>query len=311
MPDPEYQRLIEVIKKKDLKIKQLEQQITEYKIKIKELNDQKERELEETKKEIEELKKKKDQFDKEIIILKNDIEELKKELKSKDARMDSLENTIKENEKSHRKEMEEMKDIYKTDMRELECRDAKRRQEIEECLEAFKWNDDENQELKAENKELKSMLKDNKKIIHDRDKLYIGQLCMELPTNLYRYVMPEHCCAKDIYYKIKDIENDVDNEDLLNDEERQEAGKRFEILKKKLDWKKLKNLKGAIRLLQDTRNQVAHPPVNDKEAMHAARRLNEKGKLKGKTSFERVTQIIRMYSVSKSLLVDQNCNYAD
>ncbi|XP_031552115.1 uncharacterized protein PF11_0207-like isoform X1 [Actinia tenebrosa] len=323
MRDPEREHFIEVIKNKDRKIEQLKEKITVYKNKIKELNDRKDRE-EEIKEEIEDIKGKKDQFEKEIIQLKNEIEELKEELKKKDVRMDSLESTIKENEKRNRKQMEDIKEGYKTDMREFEGRNAARIQKLKESHNeemkkmedyriAYEMNEDENQKLREENKELEGDSKDIKKHIRnyemDLNKLIIGQVCFELPTNLYRYVMPKRCCAKDCYYKIKDIENDIDDEDLLNDEERIEAEERLEKLKKKIDWAKLKKLIGAFKLLQDQRNQVAHPPnVDEKGAKHAAQELDKQGKLKGKTSIGRVKQIIEIWSVSKSLLGDQNSN---
>lgn len=330
MPDPECERLIQVIKKKDLKIKDFKEKIKGYKNKIKELSDQKVREKEANKR-IEDLKGKKDQLEKEIIQLKKEIEELKKELKKKDARMDSLENTIEENKKrqqkemeelkktteenkkSHRKEMQELKDGYKADMREFEDRNAKTIQKLKESHEeklgelehystAYQINEGENQDLREENRKLNDNSKDCQKLMQDQHKLYLGQLCFELETNLYRYVMPERCCAKGWFYKIKDIENDID---LLNDKEKQEAQGRLGDLKKRIDWDELKKLTRGIAQIEYQRSQVAHPPDVDEEgALHAAEELDKKGQLKGQTSIKRVKKIIEIWATSKSLLDD-------
>ena len=57
-------------------------------------------------------------------------------------------------------------------------------------------------------------------------------------------------------YKVKHIEEDI--EELEDEHEKDEAKKRWDALKKKLNWNKTHHTR-AMKSIQCTRNDAAHP----------------------------------------------------
>ncbi|XP_031570676.1 uncharacterized protein PFB0145c-like [Actinia tenebrosa] len=263
--------------------------------------EQENEQIEELIKEIADLNQKRDQLENEIIKLKSDIRELKKEIKEmkenhenhqnsmKDAIAKSEENInilryemsvkIRQLEDNHTREMDELNNFFENDVDKLKTEHSKMESKLNEYKKHVSYCTEENQHI-----------------------LYIGQLCSNLQTNWYRYVMPKRCHVEHRPYKVKDIIDDIDDRVLLSEEEQNDAKRRWKELQSKIDWKKNKRSIKAIKRIQHQRNQAAHPKVlSEEEAKSAAEELRKQGKLNVKPSFEDVIELINLWKSSISL----------
>jgi hypothetical protein len=236
---------------------------------------------------------------------KREIDNLKKEI-------EDLSKEIKENKISHNKEMKEIKDNHDKEMTEIEDRIMR---EIDEIKDSHKKEIIKNQGnkkflkedvslLQKENVLMTKELEDSAEIAKSFEKNHyqvcLGIICLNLQINMYWYVLPGQF-AEDCQYKVKDIEEDIEDEDMLNDTEREEAKLRWEELQKMINWDP--SLIETIKLLQKERSYVDHPEfLSVDEARRAVEELQKQDRLKGRTSKERVQKVIEMWSKSISLV---------
>ncbi|XP_031575313.1 coiled-coil domain-containing protein 18-like [Actinia tenebrosa] len=292
---------------KEVKITQLKHQIEE----LQKNNGQ----IQELNEEIVDLKQEKDQLENEIIKLKNDIRGLKEKIEERDVRVELLEKEMKENHENHQNIMKDFiaksdKDIkdlrYKTSANITQLKDNHSR-EMDEMRESNNFLENEVKELKTKLSKMESELNECKKHVsycteENKHILYIGQLCSDLQTNWYRYVMPKHCHDEHRAYKVNHIIDDIGDSTILSEEEQNDAKRRWKELQSKIDWEKNERLIEAIKRLRQQRNRAAHPKVLSEEgAKRAADELKKQGKLKAKPSFEDVMGLINLWKSSKSL----------
>ncbi|XP_031575318.1 uncharacterized protein LOC116308938 [Actinia tenebrosa] len=183
---------------------------------------------------------------------------------------------------NHSKEMDEMREsnnFLEKDVKKLKTEHSKMESKLNEYKEYVSYCTEENQHI-----------------------LYIGQLCSNLQTNWYRYVMPKHCHDEHRAYTVKDIIDDIGDCTILSEEEQNDTKRRWKELQSKIDWKKNKRLIEAIKRLRHQRNQAAHPKVLSEEgARSAAEELRKQGKLNVKPSFDDVMGLINLWKSSISL----------
>lgn len=255
------------------------------------------KEIENQKQEVTNLKKKLVDLTNGIEELKGEKEELSKTLDEKDSRLDSLEKAVEQNKINQEKEMKEFNESRAKNIQKLE-------DEIDEAENSFKKQITEINEVnKRLHQDIKTMKTKNDVMKNELTlkecQSYIGEVCLNLQANMYHIVLPNQF-AEDCPYKIKDIEEDIEDEDLLNDEERQEASKRWEDLKEKLRWNP--SLERTLKMLQKEGNPMDHPDLTVEEAKRVVEELNKQGRLRGITSYEKVQKLIEMWNVSVTLV---------
>ncbi|XP_031552121.1 uncharacterized protein LOC116289363 isoform X2 [Actinia tenebrosa] len=226
-------------------------------------------ELENRKQEVTNLKE-------EFLDLTNRIEELKgkKEALSKtfderETRLDSLEEAVEQNKINQEKEKKEFNENHAKNMKKS---DVVFEREIDEADRNFKKEITEiYQKNKRVNQKITTPTKENLDINYCQ--AYIGRVCLILQAIMYHIVLPDQF-AEDYPYKVKDIEEDINDEDLLDDQERQEALKRWADLKENLRWEP--SIEKTLKMLQKEGNYMANPEgLTVEEAERVAEELNK------------------------------------
>ena len=121
------------------------------------------------------------------------------------------------------------------------------------------------------------------------------QLCWKIQAMMYQSVFP-HCYDDKTSYKVKHIEEDIDG--ISDDQRKDDVKQRWDELKKKLNWKKARHQR-AMKSLQDSRNQTAHPTLTEKVLVDSADLMNKEGRLSGWHSYECVKELIEMWKTLK------------
>ena len=121
--------------------------------------------------------------------------------------------------------------------------------------------------------------------------LYLGELCYQIQSQMYKAVLPKHFTPIRSY-KVKSLRKDLQK--LPKDEkEKQEAEQKWESLKTKLNWKD--EYEDAMKSLQESRNREAHPPLTEEILQKAVEELEKRKALKGYLSVEFIESLIDMW----------------
>ena len=121
--------------------------------------------------------------------------------------------------------------------------------------------------------------------------LYLGELCYQVQSQMYKAVLPKHFTPIRSY-KVKSLLKDLQK--LPKDEkEKQEAEQKWENLKMKLNWKD--EYEDAMKSLQESRNREAHPQLTEEILQKAVEELDKRKALKGYLSVEFVESLIDMW----------------
>jgi len=123
----------------------------------------------------------------------------------------------------------------------------------------------------------------------------LGQLCWRVQAMMYQSVFPHRYDDK-TSYKVKHIEEDIDG--ISDDQLKDGVKQRWDEFKKKLNWKKARHQR-AMKSLQDSGNQTAHPTLTEKVLVDSADLMNKEGKLFGWHSYECVKELIEMWKTLK------------
>ena len=121
------------------------------------------------------------------------------------------------------------------------------------------------------------------------------QLCWKIQAMMYQSVFP-HCYDDKTSYKVKHIGEDIDG--MSDDQLKDEVKQRWDELKKKLNWKKARHQR-AMKSVQDSSNQTAHPTLTEKVLVDSADLMNKEGRLSGWHSYECVKELIEMWKTLK------------
>ena len=262
--------------------------------------------------------------------LRKENEELKVALHSKNKKIKALENKIDK--------LESDKAALQKKLSSLEVKLESVRQQGVELKEANKANEEKNatleEELEKMSKKVDEMNKtlDENALENDRKKeiknvqetvqltalsggfdkkpltqsseqqarvekatINLSQLCRRILVMIYQSVFP-HCYDDKTSYKVKHIEEDIDR--ISDDQLKDDVKQRWDELKKKLNWKKAQHQR-AMKSLQDSRNQTAHPTLTEKVLVDSADLMNKEGRLAGWHSYECVKELIEMWKTLK------------
>ena len=128
----------------------------------------------------------------------------------------------------------------------------------------------------------------------EKASLNLGELCRRIPAMMYRKVLPNSPFDDKESYKVKYMLEDI--EELEDEREKAEAGKRWQALQKKLDWKKTKHTR-AMKSIQDNRNDTAHPDIDEKQLVESVEVMKLRGNLTGYCRPEIVKELIEMWKL--------------
>ena len=120
--------------------------------------------------------------------------------------------------------------------------------------------------------------------------IILGEMCRQIQIMMYKQVLPKLYVPRKSY-KIKHIQEDIKD---LNDEEQQEAKRRYDDLRKKLKWQEKIHIR-AMKSIQDSRNTAAHPDLNEELIRFAVDQMERDGKLDDWHSPDCVRQFIEMW----------------
>ena len=123
----------------------------------------------------------------------------------------------------------------------------------------------------------------------------LGQLCWGIQGMMYQSVFPNLYDDKKSY-KVKHIEEDIN--EISDDQLKDDVKQKWDELKKKLSWKKLEYQR-AMKSLQESRNNTAHPALTEKVLVDSADLLNKEGRLSGWHSYECVKELIEIWKTLK------------
>ena len=123
----------------------------------------------------------------------------------------------------------------------------------------------------------------------------LSQLCWQILAMMYQSVFP-HCYDDKTSYKVKHIQEDIDR--ISDDQLKDDVKQRWDELKNKLNWKKARHQR-AMKSLQDSRNQTAHPTLTEKVLVDSADLMNKEGRVSGWHSYECVKELIEMWKTLK------------
>lgn len=264
------------------------------------------KEIDELKKDIDETKKEMRKKEKEKKDLEKEVRKLKTWISKKDSQCNRLEKIFENNKDSHANEMRQLTENNRRELEKVNNKIEKlKRKQKEDMRSTQLRNEDLEKEKASLQEENNNLSKLCKNVPNPLEKYYlcIGQLCSDLQANMYQYVLPADYSGEGWSYKFRDIKEGI--EAIDDNEEKQQALERLDLLKKKINWEEI--FEGAINMLQRERNQVAHPEIlNAEVAQEAAQNLNKEGRLKGKIRYERVLKIIQTWKQSVKLLNQNN-----
>lgn len=270
--------------------------------------------------EIEERNEALSRFNKDLKDLREQNDELKITVESKDEEIKALKEKINK--------LESEKKALETNLRSVVGELEAVRKEVVELKEANTTSEEKNvalemnvkklskkmdgmtkdlEESKTENSTLKKEVKDLREEVQsvasfglpermstlpvEKASLVLGELCWRVQAMMYQKVFPNSYDSRKSY-KVKHIEEDI--EELEDGRQKDEARKRWDALKKKLNWKKTKHTR-AMKSIQDNRNDTAHPDLDEKLVVSSAKLMEQEGKLTGWHSAACVDELIEMW----------------
>ena len=270
-------------------------------------------------KEIEEKNKALSKFNKDLKDLREQNDELKITVESKDDEIKALKEKINK--------LESEKRALEANLRSVEGELEAVRKEVIGLQEANKTSEERNAALKMnvkklskkmdgiaqnleesrnENSTLKMEIKNPLEEVQsmassvpervpfgpvEKASLVLGELCWQIQAMMYRRVLP-NSYDKLKSYKVKHIEEDI--EELKDERQKDEAKKRWNALKKKLNWKKTHHTR-AMKSIQCTRNVAAHPELDEKLIVCSAKLMEQEGRLTDWHSPACVQELIEMW----------------
>ena len=240
--------------------------------------------------------------DDEIKALKEKINKLETEKKALETSLRSIEGELE----AVRKEVIELQEANNTSEERnaaLEMNVKKLSKKMDGMVQNLQKSINENSNLKKKVKNLEEEVQSMASFVPERmpfpflsdpvekASLVLGELCWRIQAMMYQRVFPNSYDNKKSY-KVKHIEEDI--EELEDEREKDEAKKRWNALKKKINWKKTKHTR-AMKSIQDNRNDTAHPDFDENLLVNSARLMNQAGKLTGWRSAACVNELIEMW----------------
>lgn len=128
----------------------------------------------------------------------------------------------------------------------------------------------------------------------EKASLLLGELCRQIQDMMYKKVLPNAPYEDNKGYKVKYMLEDLD--ELEDEREKAEAGKRWEALQKKINWKKRKHMR-AMKSIQDKRNDTAHPGLDEKQLVESVELMKQTGNLPGYCPPECANELIKMWKI--------------
>ena len=128
----------------------------------------------------------------------------------------------------------------------------------------------------------------------EKASLILGELCRQIQAMMYKKVLPNSPYDDKKSYKVKYMLEDID--ELEDEQEKAEAGKRWEALQKELNWKKTKHMR-AMKSIQDKRNDTAHPGIDEKQLVESVELMKQTGNLTGYCPPECANELINMWEI--------------
>ena len=128
----------------------------------------------------------------------------------------------------------------------------------------------------------------------EKASLLLGELCRQIQAMMYKKVLPNSPYDDKKSYKVKYMLEDID--ELEDEREKAEAGKRWEALQKERKWKKRKHMR-AIKSIQDKRNDTAHPGLDEKQLVESVELMKQTGNLPGYCPPECADELIKMWKI--------------
>ena len=277
----------------------------------------KDEEIERLKKETRKLREENDELkvaldskNKKIKVLENKIDKLESDKAALEKKLGSLEVELH----SVRQQVIELKQANKANEEKnatLEEELEKMSKKVDEMNKTLDENAIENASRKKEIKNVQETVQltalsggfDKKPLTQSSEQqarvekatINLVQLCWKIQAMMYQSVFP-HCYDDKTSYKVKHIEEDIDG--ISDDQRKDDVKQRWDELKKKLNWKKARHQR-AMKSLQDSRNQTAHPTLTEKVLVDSADLMNKEGRLSGWHSYECVKELIEMWKTLK------------
>lgn len=127
--------------------------------------------------------------------------------------------------------------------------------------------------------------------------LHLGELCWQIQGKMYKAVLPAHYTPIRSY-KIKTIERDIQKL-VKTTQEKEKAQQKWNELREKLHWQE--KYVDVMKSLQDSRNNEAHPALNEELLLRFATGMESQGVLKGWLSLQSIKDLIMMWKYLSSL----------
>lgn len=277
----------------------------------------KDEEIERLKKETRKLREENDELkvaldskNKKIKVLENKIDKLESDKAALEKKLGSLEVELH----SVRQQVIELKKANKANEEKnatLEEELEKMSKKVDEMNKTLDENATENASRKKEIKNVQETVQltalsggfdkrpltqsSEQQAMIEKATINLGQLCWGIQGMMYQSVFPNSYDDKKSY-KVKHIEEDIN--EISDDQLKDDVKQKWDELKKKLSWKKLKYQR-AMKSLQESRNKTAHPAITEKVLVDSADLLNREGRLSGWHSYECVKELIEIWKTLK------------
>ena len=128
----------------------------------------------------------------------------------------------------------------------------------------------------------------------EKASLNLGELCRQIQAMMYRKVLPNSPYDVKKSYKVKYMLEDI--EELTDEREKAEARKRWQALQQTLSWRKTRHSR-AMKSIQDDRNDIAHPDIDEEQLLESVEVMKQSGKLTGYCLPEIVKELIEMWKL--------------
>lgn len=231
--------------------------------------------------------------------LKGKIHQLEREKKALELKLTSVEGELND----VRKEVVELKEensIIKRRNAALELNVKKLSIKMDGMTQNLEESMGDNSNLKKEVKNLREGLQGMASFMPssflldpvEKAKLVLGELCRRIQAMMYHKVLPNSPYDDRKSYKVKYMLEDI--AELKDQQEKDDAWKRWEALKKKLNWKKSKHAR-AMKSIQESRNVAAHPDLDEKMLVESVEQMEQDGYVTDYCSAECANELIEMW----------------
>ena len=245
---------------------------------------------------------------KEVVDLKGENSNLKKKIKHLESEKETLDRNLRSVEgqlNDVRQEVVELKNEnsnIKKRNAALDLNVKKLSSRVDEMTKTVEESTRDNSNLKKEVKNLREAAQGMASLMPssfmpdpvEKASLVLGELCRRIQAMMYQKVLPNSPYDDKKSYKVKYMLEDI--EELEDEREKDEAQKRWEALKKKLNWKKTKHAR-AMKSIQDNRNVTAHPDLDETQLVESVELMKQSGNLTGYCPPELVSELIEMWKI--------------